>query len=503
MKPREFDNIAIVLTSPFMIFMQAMARILKKEYGSKIHLYCHGPDYVDYFQKQNTDGTFDTIQDYWLFHKHFRDKDWPDAPAIYAKSRGYEKKYNMTVAQMAMGSTFWGYQFALAGYFVPRLPVNVETNYEQMLHLYNLNFDFWEKEFKEKNITLVLGGASVPNEVMIAAEAHGIPMRAATVSRFGNLHYWARNRYFGTPDIARVYPTIENPDPTVAEKLNSYLLYHIGSTQFLEDNTSIVRLLRNMFWFTAEFVYKQFKTKSRNRNLYYWEMIGSYLRIRRAFQRFLKLPMSQPEDLENESYVFFPLQVEPESSMGMMSPEFFTQQFAVAMVARDLPAGTKLVIKEHYVACGRRPPKFFQQMLDLKNLKLADPRRQGLEYIKNAKAVVTFSGTPGFEAAIMGIPVVTFCRHNLYNIIPHVNVVEDPAELTGMMKRIFEEPFDVEKAKRDGARFLEAVIRTSHDLRKFNQVDGHSFDQESVRDSINALIESFDDPQPVKLSKAG
>lgn len=502
MKPKELESIAIVLTSPFMIFMHAMGRELKKKYGSRIHLYCHGPDYVEYFNKQNTDGTFDTIQDYWLFHSHFRDKEWPEREAIYAKSRGYERKYGKTIAEMAMGSTFWGYQFALAGYYVPRLPVNVETNYEQMLHLYNLNFEFWEQEIKDKGITLVLGGASIPNEVMFIAEAHGIPIRAATVSRFGNLHYWARDRFFGTPDVAKVYPTIQNPDPTVGEKLNSYLLYHIGSTQFLEDNTSIVRLLRNIFWFTAEFVYKQFRTKARNRNLYYWEMIDSYLRIRRAFQRFLRFPLVQPEDLKNENYVFFPLQVEPESSMGMMSPEFFTQQFAVAMVGRDLPAGTKIVVKEHYVACGRRPPKFFNQLQDMKNLMFADPRRQGLEYIRNAKAVVTFSGTPGFEAAIMGIPVVTFCRHNLYNIIPHVNVVKDPADLTGIMKRIFEEPFDVEKAKRDGARFLEAVIKTSHDLRDFNQVEGHKFKSEAVRDALQALIESFDD-EPAKLSKAG
>lgn len=484
------SDVAIVMTSPFRFFMWEMAKVMRAERRCRLHLYCNGPDHTEYFTKLNTDGLFDSVQDYWLFHKNFGEPV-PNPAETFRIAREFERRYGTTINEAAMGSTNFGYQFALAGYYVQRTRLTEETSYAQMVNLYNKNFQFWEDEIKTKRLSLMVGGASIPNDVMIVAAAHRIPLRALTVSRFDNLHYWAHDRYFQAPEVEEAFRAISDPDPKITEKLNSYLLYHIGRNTFIADNTSLARLAKNVGMFAARHVYYRLRGKNKHRNLYMREMIGGYLRIRRDFQRILRMPLVRPNDLEGQDFVFFPLQVEPESSMGMMSPEFFSQQFAIATVARDLPAGVKLVVKEHYVACGRRPKNFYDQLQDMKNVVMADPRAQGLEFIRKARAVVTFSGTPGFEGAILGTPVITFCRHNQFNIVPHVRVIKDPGELTPIMRQIFDGSFDRPRAVADGARFLQAVVDTSFDLGTFNQVDARDIDLKVVEETYRELVKSL------------
>jgi len=66
-------------------------------------------------------------------------------------------------------------------------------------------------------------------------------------------------------------------------------------------------------------------------------------------------------------YVFYALQVEPESNLQGYSPEYFYQLSAIISLARDLPPGVVLAVKEHLPAAGRRPSQFHRQIQLLKN----------------------------------------------------------------------------------------------------------------------------------------
>ena len=59
------------------------------------------------------------------------------------------------------------------------------------------------------------------------------------------------------------------------------------------------------------------------------------------------------EDLEGKRFIFFPLSTEPES-LQTLSPEYFYQLAFITSIARDLPVGVYLVVKEHSLPC--RPP---------------------------------------------------------------------------------------------------------------------------------------------------
>ena len=87
---------------------------------------------------------------------------------------------------------------------------------------------------------------------------------------------------------------------------------------------------------------------------------------------------------------------------------------AIQMIARDLPSNYKLIVKEHLPSIGRRPKDFYKQLLALKNVLIADPLEYGISYINNSTAIALVTGTAGWEAAAMGVPVISFSKHNTF-----------------------------------------------------------------------------------------
>ena len=147
-----------------------------------------------------------------------------------------------------------------------------------------------------------------------------------------------------------------------------------------------------------------------------------------------------------------------------MSPEYFNQQAAIVSTARDLPAGAVLAVKENLWSLGRRPANFYDQIADLKNVVFLDVREPGLDVARQCEAVITITGTAGFEAAVLGKPVITFGRHNMYSLLDHCMTILDEAELRGHLDRALNGGIDRKKAVRDGARFLRAVLQSSFDM---------------------------------------
>ena len=114
-------------------------------------------------------------------------------------------------------------------------------------------------------------------------------------------------------------------------------------------------------------------------------------------------------DLKKLKYVYFPLITEPEIALQGVASDFF-QLTAINILSRDLPSDYRIIVKEHLLSIGRRPNQFYDQITSLKNVLIADPLDLGLEYIKNAKLIACITGTAGWEAAAMGVPVLSFFK---------------------------------------------------------------------------------------------
>jgi hypothetical protein len=151
------------------------------------------------------------------------------------------------------------------------------------------------------------------------------------------------------------------------------------------------------------------------------------------------------------------------------APECLSQHASILAVARDLPAGVLLAIKENTSAIGRHAASFYDQVAALKNVVLLRTDTSSIEAIKQAAATVTIAGTASMEAAILGKPALTFSEHIKWGFLPHARIVETESELPSLLRWAVFGPFDGERAREDGARFLTALKASSMNLDGFGR----------------------------------
>ncbi len=128
-----------------------------------------------------------------------------------------------------------------------------------------------------------------------------------------------------------------------------------------------------------------------------------------------------------ERYAYFALHYQPEMTTMVLAPYWQDQLALVENIARSLPPGMKLYVKEHVPMMGMRPLGYYDRIRAIPNVRLVDPFLSSLELARDAEIVVTISGTVGWEAALLGRPVVTFGRvfYNALNCVQKCRAIED------------------------------------------------------------------------------
>ena len=110
--------------------------------------------------------------------------------------------------------------------------------------------------------------------------------------------------------------------------------------------------------------------------------------------------------LDGREFCLFPLHFEPEIALQIFGRPLQNQIEVARILALALPAGMKLVVKEHPRAAGFRPLGYYRRLLDIPNVLIAAPELPSQRLVREAAIVVVISGNVGLEAASAGKPVV-------------------------------------------------------------------------------------------------
>lgn len=124
------------------------------------------------------------------------------------------------------------------------------------------------------------------------------------------------------------------------------------------------------------------------------------------------------EDLVQLDYVFFPLHTEPEISLQVYSTPYLNQIETIRNISYAVPVGIELVVKDHPVSIGKRPLGYYEKLLEIPNVRMADPGLDSRALVENARLIATIAGSIGLEALMRGKPVVTFGR-TPYGYLPN------------------------------------------------------------------------------------
>ena len=139
---------------------------------------------------------------------------------------------------------------------------------------------------------------------------------------------------------------------------------------------------------------------------------------------------------KDESFIYFPLHLEPERTISIPAPYYTNQIEVITNIAKSMPANFKLYVKEHpaQVTAGWRKISYYKQIIELPNVFLVHPSVSNDEMIKNCSLVTTIAGTSGLEAAIFGKPSIVF-SDVIYSSLSSVSRVKNLEDLPILIQK--------------------------------------------------------------------
>lgn len=179
---------------------------------------------------------------------------------------------------------------------------------------------------------------------------------------------------------------------------------------------------------------------------------------RRLFKVYDRLAVSQP-DLECK-YIYLALHYQPENSSCPMGGAFVEQHLIADIIAKNLPKGFLLYVKEHPLQKKHgRSVTLYERIAALPNTFLIDRKVSSFALTENSQAVATITGTAGWEGFLKGKPVLKF-GHSFYQFAPGVFKIRTVKEAQEALQKISQ---GVKIAETEKKRYLEALEKTSID----------------------------------------
>ena len=138
-------------------------------------------------------------------------------------------------------------------------------------------------------------------------------------------------------------------------------------------------------------------------------------------------------------FVYYPLHVDPERQLLLVAPYYTNQLEIITHIAKSLPIGFKLFVKEHGMMHigGWRPISYYQQIMNLPNVELIHPDVNSKTLLESCSLVVTINGTTGLEAVFYKKPVIAFSNvsYSMINSVSTIDKIEDlPQQIKSMLK---------------------------------------------------------------------
>ena len=141
-------------------------------------------------------------------------------------------------------------------------------------------------------------------------------------------------------------------------------------------------------------------------------------------------------DIENKKpFIYFPLQPNPERSLLIGGALFTDQIKVITKIAKSLPDGYNLYVKEHYQMQDRgwRSISYYKQIMSLPNVTLIHPSVKFDDIIKRSSLVVSINSTSALEAGFYNKSSITMAKQE-FSYLQFVHQIKTLQELPDAIK---------------------------------------------------------------------
>ena len=220
---------------------------------------------------------------------------------------------------------------------------------------------------------------------------------------------------------------------------------------------------------------------------------------KRIRNNFINKYLEKEIDLTSK-YIYFPLQTEPERVILLNAPFHTNQISVIENIAKSIPIGYKLLVKEHpamKIIGPWRPISYYKQILSIPNVVLLHPSIKNNLAIKNSDLTITIAGTSGQEATFYGKPVITFTKQ-LYSYLSSVTVLEKINELPKVILQSLKIKVDTS----DLSKFIDVIEKNTFLVNDIDMSTDFAFrfgfkgpimDGELDPDQVQKFINDYED----------
>ena len=183
-------------------------------------------------------------------------------------------------------------------------------------------------------------------------------------------------------------------------------------------------------------------------------------------------------------FIYFPLHVDMERNLLISAPYYTNQIELIRHIAKSLPMGQKLFVKESPASVTREWRKIsdYKEIMNIPNVTLIHPFFSAKKLLENCSLVITVAGSSGFEAAFNNKPSIVFSEVG-YENLSSVFRVENIENFHNVLKNALEKSVNVNELD----QFLKFMENNTIDFdwfdfeKKFNKEfyhDGNLFNIE-------------------------
>lgn len=323
------------------------------------------------------------------------------------------------------------------------------------------NFMFWEEYLKKNKVDFVLGSSErfigiIPN---IVCKYNNVKYCFWSRSTIENNFILSQSPKDGHLTILDLYWK-KNKDRklTQKERINAEKIIESitkkKKTLYLVVGTPKIAIKEILFFFKRLYLNISVE-KFRNP---YARLFGiAFDKTKKAFRKYIVKFMYSKPDL-NEKYFFYPLHLDEDAQIILRAPHFEDQISLIKYIAKCIPTGYKLYIKEHPNNIGGVSINKLKKIKNISNVKLISPYFSSHDLTKNSKGIITINSTVGWEGLLYQKPVIVFGTC-FYDISEMVWKVRDFYELPKIIKEALKNNL-VDKEKL--LKFVNAVTESDY-----------------------------------------
>lgn len=189
---------------------------------------------------------------------------------------------------------------------------------------------------------------------------------------------------------------------------------------------------------------------------------------------------------EETNFYYYPLHVQPEATPDIVAINYNNQLEIISQIARSLPFGTKLVVKEHPNASGNETLKRLLWIKNKNNVLLVSPKMDSKSLIRSSLGVITIAGTVGIEARLENKPVLLFSNVYYASVLDHIYKITNYNEISGLLKSFISNKGNYECTKCED--FFKYIDAHSFDCYIYDPlVDPMVIDSKNINSVLNAI----------------